>query len=444
VDSILDSLRESLHPAAAGCHWCVAFSGGLDSSVLLHALHELRPEFEHARLRAIHVNHGLHADAKTWAAQCARVAQTIDVPLDIIHVDVDRASGEGLEAAARRSRYAAFAASLAPGEVLLTAHHADDQVETFLLRLLRGSGVRGLSGIAARSRFGPGELVRPLLGVSRSELEAFGRARGLGWIEDPSNRDTAPDRNYLRHEVVPALLRRWPGTRTAVARSARLLGEAGALLDAEAENDRALVMRGALLDVEALRNLDAARRRNFVRYILHSRGMLPPSEARLRAGLDQLLTARGDRQPVLQWSGGQVRRYRGRLYVLDADFPAAPDPADLNAEFAWDGRGALDLGLLRGRLQFASTEGAPAIVADLTVRFRRGGERGLAADGAHHAKLKKIFQSRGVVPWMRAQVPLLFDGDELLAAGDLWSSDALAARVDPAYRLVWDRHPDIF
>jgi tRNA(Ile)-lysidine synthase len=444
VESIFNSLRDSLGRAETPQRWCVAFSGGLDSTVLTYALRELCAEFEQARLRAIHVNHGLHADAATWAAQCERVASALDVPLEVVEVVVDRDSGEGTEAAARRSRYAAFAASLAPGETLLTAHHADDQVETFLLRLLRGSGVRGLSSIAVRSPFGPGELLRPLLGVSRDELEAFGRARGLDWIEDPSNRDTGLDRNYLRHEVVPVLMRRWPGLRTAVGRSARLLGEAGTLLDEEAERDAALVMRGDLLDLEALSRLDASRRRNFVRYVLHSRGMLPPSEARLRAGLDQLLTARGDRQPAMVWSGGQIRRYRGRLYVLNNSFASECERVDLSEQFAWDVRAALDLGPLRGRLRFAVGADAPAIDANLSVRFRRGGERGLAADGAHHAKLKKIFQSRGVVPWMRAHVPLIFAGDELLAAGDLWSSEALSACVDPVNRLIWDRHPDIF
>jgi len=411
--------------------------------VLLYALAELRPEFANAGLRAIHVDHGLYVDSAAWAAHCERVATAFDVPLEIVRVAVDTASGEGIEAAARRSRYAAFAAQLASGETLLTAHHADDQVETFLLRLLRGSGVRGLSGIALCTRFGVGKLVRPLLGVSRLELEAFGLARGLDWIEDPSNHDTGLDRNYLRHEVIPALVHRWPGLRTAVGRSARLLGEAGSLLDGEAERDAALVMRGAQLDVEMLRGLDAARQRNFVRHVLHSRGLLPPSAARLRSGLEQLLSARDDRQPVLEWAGGQIRRYRGRLYVLDSGFSAASERVDPGEEFAWDGRAALDMGSLRGRLRFDNAAAVPLEVAGLRVRFRRGGERGLVADGAHHAKLKKVFQSRGVVPWMRAHVPLLYAADELLAAGDLWSSPALATRVDPAHRLVWDRHPDI-
>ena len=196
--------------------------------------------------------------------------------------------------------------------------------------------------------------------------------------------------------------------------------------------------------MDALRAFDAARRRNFVRYVLHERGMLPPSEARLREGLEQLLTARGDRQPVLEWSGGQIRRYRGRLYVLDAEVATLLRSADPDAEFNWDGRAALDLGAARGRLHFESADDAPDVAVDLTVRFRRGGERGLAADGEHHAQLKKIFQGRGVVPWMRAHVPLLFVGDELLAAGDLWTSEALATHVDAAHRLVWDRHPEVF
>jgi len=443
VESVFKSIREGLR-ASPSRRWCVAFSGGLDSSVLLHALSQLRHEYDDARLRAIHIHHGLHADADDWAMRCQDFARELDVPLETLQVDVDRASGEGIEAAARRARYAAFAETLSPGEVLLTAHHADDQVETFLLRLMRGSGVRGLSGIAVQTRFGSGELVRPLLAVSRAELERYGSVHGLNWVEDPSNADTALDRNYLRHEVLPVLMQRWPGLRSAVGRSARLLGEAGEWLDAAAAQDSEVIVRDGLLDVQALLELDEYRQRNLVRYVLHTRGLMPPSEARLRAGLEQLLTARADRQPILEWADGQIRRYRGRLYVLDASFAVEADRMPLAVEYAWDGKSPLDLGPLRGRLSFDRPLDGGSTGADLCVRFRQGGERGLMADGSHHAKLKKVFQSRGVVPWMRAHVPLLFDGDELLSAGDLWLSDWLLTRLDSAQRLVWDGHPEVF
>ena len=389
------------------------------------------------QLRAVHVDHGLHANAATWAGQCEAMARELGVTFEVCRVDVDLTSGDGVEAAARHARYAALEALLETGETLMTAHHADDQVETVLLRLLRGTGVRGLGSIAERMPFGPGWLMRPLLTVDRSELEAYARARSLTWVEDPTNLDTALDRNYLRHEVVPILRRRWPGLPAAIGRSARLAAEGAALLRELAEQDSAPVVRDGLIELDALRRLAPARQRNLVRHVLHERGLVPPSETQLLSGLAQLLSARVDRQPVLRWSGGQIRRYRERLYVLDSDPGQAT--AQLPDEYTWDGCAPLDMGPVRGRLRLVHDDAPAANAGDLIVRFRRGGERLPEADQRHHKRLKKVLQACGVLPWMRAHVPLVSRDGELLAVGDLWSGVPLGS----VGRIVWDCHAQI-
>jgi len=436
MSSVVDTLRARL-AGNAGAEWCVAFSGGLDSTVLLFALHELSRELDGIQLRAVHVDHGLHANARAWAGQCEIAARQLGVPFEVCRVEVDLTAGDGIEAAARYARYAALEQLLEPGATLMTAHHADDQVETVLLRLLRGTGVRGLGSIAERMPFGPGWLVRPLLTIDRSELEAFARARSLTWVEDPTNLNTARDRNYLRHEVVPVLRRRWPGLPAALGRSARLAAEGATLLRELAEQDSVPVVRDGLIELDALRRLTSARQRNLVRYVLHERGLVPPSETQLLSGLAQLLSARVDRQPVLRWPGGQIRRYRERLYVLDADPGQAT--AQLPDEYAWDGCAPLDMGPVRGRLRLICDDPPGASAGDLVVRFRRGGERLAEADRRHHKRLKKVLQACGVLPWMRAHVPLVSRDGELLAVGDLWVGAPPAATS----RIVWDRHARI-
>ncbi|MFW2404083.1 MAG: tRNA lysidine(34) synthetase TilS [Gammaproteobacteria bacterium] len=439
TSSVIDTLRDRLAPDEGAARWCVAFSGGLDSTVLLQAAHQLAAEFDGVTLRAAHVHHGLHADADEWTGQCRSLTGNLGVPLDVLRVDVDSDSGEGMEAAARRARYAALTSLLHEDELLLTAHHAQDQVETVLLRLLRGAGVKGLGAIAERSRLGRGWLVRPLLSLGRPELEAHARDHALTWAEDPTNRDIDFDRNYLRHEVIPALRRRWPGIDAAVGRSARLAAEAETLLHALAAQDATQVMNGELISLSGLRELDAARQRNLVRYVLQLRGIAPPSEIQLSGGLEQLLKAREDRNPVLRWPAGQVRRYRDNLYVLEDDPErVAADGSDTHP---WDGREPLAFGAIRGHL---TLEGMTGVQTGLNVRFRRGGEKLLEADHIHHQRLKKLFQARGVVPWMRAHVPLLFQDTELLAVGDLWSSAEFAARLGPAARIRWEKHADVF
>ncbi|MCI4566853.1 tRNA lysidine(34) synthetase TilS [Lysobacter sp. CFH 32150] len=390
----------------------VGLSGGLDSIALLHVLaasHEIRAR----GLRAIHVHHGLHRDADAWTMHCQRVCDELAVPLAIVRIEVERDSGEGLEAAARKVRHAAFEAELREEEVLALAHHRDDQAETFLLRALRASGPDGLGAMRAWRRFGRGWLWRPLLGVPRSELLAYAQQHALHWIDDPSNADTDLDRNFLRHRVMPLLRERWPGAEAAFAQSATLSAETSELL---AEGDALALASARTLDAhtlarDTLRALPPARRGRVLRLWIATLGLPPlPAEgvARIEA---ELLDARVDAEPEFAWHGATVRLWRD---LLHAGRQRRPLPSDWDA--AWDG--ATPLRLPTG--DTLALQGAAGFDAPLRVHARQGGERITLPRRAHSHALKHVLQDFGVPPWVRERLPLLSNAaGAVMAAGDL-------------------------
>lgn len=409
---------EAAGAIVAGC------SGGLDSTVLLQRL-AAEPWIRARGLRAVHIHHGLQAGADDWAGQCRRQAQALGVPFDVIRVGVDRDSGCGLEAAARQARYAALEATMAPGEVLATAHHRDDQAETFLLRALRASGPQGLGAMRPLRRFGPGWHWRPLLALPRDALLAHAHAHGLDWIEDPSNALSDPERNFLRLQVLPLLRTRWPHATASLARSAQLCAEADALL---ADEDAALcdAMAGAdphTLPLPMLLALPVERRARVLRRWLLGLD-LPPLPARGAERIERdLLGARNDARATFAWAGARVLRWRD---VLHADRLRPPLPADWSTD--WDGRAPLDLPD-GGCLSLHAAQGAAVagFQAPLRVHARRGGERIVLPGRAHSHLLKQVLQDRGVPPWQRAHLPLLSDARGILqAAGDVACSGPLA------------------
>ena len=244
---------------ATGC--CVALSGGLDSTVLLAALAKLRAGGTLPPLRALHVDHGLHADAARWSRHCLDLAARLGLDCVVLRVDAAAARGESPESAARAARYAALGAGLAAGEILLTAHHADDQLEGVLLQWLRGGGLRALAGMPLLARFGPGWHARPMLGFTRGDIERWAREQGLAWLEDPSNADRALDRNYLRHEVLPALRVRWPAATRTVARVSAQAAEALALQQLDAAAELARIAEGVTLPLGPVESMSAPRQR---------------------------------------------------------------------------------------------------------------------------------------------------------------------------------------
>ena len=293
----------TLLPAFPNVSLCVALSGGLDSTALLAALATKRPAS--LQLRALHVDHGLRSASKQWAAHCRKLARDLHVPFKVLTTKVERPHGTSLEAAARDARYRLLATALHPGEILLTAHHSDDQLETVLLQLLRGSGLPGISAMPAVAPFAQGQLARPLLSRSRAELETWVREKGLTWVEDDTNVDETFDRNYLRLRVLPLIRARWPGAPTAVARSARHAAEAQTLLDTLARADIDRASYGESLSIKSLRALPPDRLRNALRFWITRAGYLAPDTKRLEEITGPLLDARPDANPFVEWGEGQ-------------------------------------------------------------------------------------------------------------------------------------------
>ncbi len=443
-----DSLEAALaRGAAAGASGdvCVAFSGGLDSTVLLVALAELRSRGWPRVVRALHIDHQLQPDSGKWSARCADTARQLGVPFASERVVVPLVSGQGLEAAARKVRYAALYGSLAAGETLLTAHHADDQLETILLALMRGAGVRGLSGMPRSARAGAGWHQRPLLDHPRADLERWARERGLAWIEDPTNREPRYRRSYLRQAVLPALRSTWPGAAIVASRSAAHLAEAGELLDELARLDLHEARLEICLQLDKLAAMTSSRRRNLLRYWLRSLELPIPSTAKLGVLEHDMLVARPDRQLCVDWEGAEVRLHRGLLY---AGPPLAAPP--VAREATWDWREPLVLPQGLGELHAVPVTGEGLAVARLPQRLQwrfrgevEGGAGGESADLPHHG-LKKLLQEAHVLPWWRGRLPLLFAGDHLLAVGDLWIAREFAATSStPGIRVEWRHRPAI-
>ena len=472
-----DWLRERLAhllPGFPDVALCIALSGGVDSTALLAALAEARSSGRHGgtrdwRLRALHINHGLHPNAKSWSAHCRKLARRLGVPLKVLTVSVPRERGASLEEAARLARYRCLAEQLRRGEALLTAHTQDDQLETVLLQLFRGCGLAGLAAMPAVAPLGPGSLVRPLLGCSRSELEAWVRARELAWIEDDTNRDERFDRNYLRRQVLPLVRQRWPGVGAAVARSARHAAEAQGLLTALGQADLERASDGASLSVKALRTLPLERRRNVLRLWIASRGRTLPDARRLEEIAGPLIDARADAHPQVEWSeewGKEsakesareativrrviVTRHADLLSiaqmpiaehepVLDSGELAAPT-AQLDWEWRESFRCALPDG---GALELAPERHGPidldALPPRLAITWRRGGERLRVRRGGPRRALKSLLREARVPLAERANLPLILADGALIAVADLWIDESVRAPPEARHRgrLVW-------
>ncbi|WP_060510062.1 tRNA lysidine(34) synthetase TilS [Pseudomonas sp. NBRC 111124] len=392
--------------------WYLAFSGGLDSTVLLHLLANHARNHQAPPLRALHVHHGLQPAADAWPAHCQTICDKLGIDLQVIHVQVT--PGASLEQAARDARYAALAKVLGPGDILFTAQHRDDQAETLLLRLLRGAGLRGLTAMPGQRPLGPGSLVRPLLGTSRKQLHDYARANELVWIEDPTNVETAFDRNYLRAEVFPPLQQRWPQASQNIARCAEHLGEALGLLDELAQGDLAEAGEGAApgwaalpsLDLAVLIRLSPARQRNALQYWLRQRTRLP--DTRHWAGWADLRDAAAGAQPVWRLADGRLLRSHGRIWWLSGDWLQQP-----TGEYAWADPGATLALPGNGSVRL---DAAP--LGELRIAYRQGGEV-LDIPGRGRRDLKRLLNELHVPHFVRPRLPLLYCGERLLAVANL-------------------------
>jgi tRNA(Ile)-lysidine synthase len=423
-------LTETLRAALRRCAppaLCVAFSGGPDSTALLHALAQL-PEVRERGLRAIHVDHGLHADSATWAQHCADFCAALELPLTTVRVEVETERGEGIEAAARHARRKAFAEDLGENEWLLLAHHRDDQVETVLLKLLRGAGPEGLGGMRERRPFGRGTLWRPLLETPRNVLINYLIENELSSITDPANDDPGFARNQVRHVLLPAIAEHWPNADTSILHAARLCRDTADYIWGEADTALAGLWRDAgTLDTAGWLALPDALRAPALDSWLHAKGRTVPPDAS-RAELERQATqAADDRVPLVAWPSTEVRVWDGRLHATP---PLAPPPDDWQAE--WNGA-ALELPADCGTLLLATEDGDAAstrLPRHLSIRFRRGGERIKPHDDPHTREVRDLFQQARLPPWLRERCPLIYEHDELIAVADLWISERGKAVFD--------------
>jgi len=342
----------------------VGYSGGLDSHVLLYALHACRDQHPDLTISAIHVDHGLQLESASWASHCEKTCRELDIPIQIVQAEVALDSAQGPEASARIARYESFSRTMQDGDYLLLAQHADDQAETFLLQALRGSGPDGLASIPRRRVFATGWLCRPLLGVNRLELEDFARRVQLDWIEDPSNQDSAFDRNFLRNEIIPLLRQRWPALNQTLSRSASRCGAASQLL---------LTL----------------------------------------AAEDSLLQARQDSSGIVNVGSYQFRRYRDRLYLL------TNPPKQRAFEHIW--RAPFEPLTIPETGEKLTYDASVSMGLQLTpenkvqVRSRVGGELIEVGDPTYHKAVKKVLQEAGIPPWRRDSIPLLYVDGKLVA-----------------------------
>ncbi|MHC8298190.1 tRNA lysidine(34) synthetase TilS [Pseudomonas sp. ZS1P83] len=413
-------LLKQLAPWRNATTWRIAFSGGLDSTVLLHLLAHLAKTESLPALNAIHVHHGLQAVADAWPDHCQSVCDALGVPLQVVRVQVQ--PGASLERAARDARYAAFIEATQANEVLMTAQHRDDQAETLLFRMLRGAGVRGLSGMPRQRLLGKGQLLRPLLDVTRAELEAYASEHQLNWIEDPSNQNRQFSRNYLRHQVFPVLTERWPQALATMARSVAHLSEAQGLLDELAQIDLTDASTAndfdwlglPSLELAALEKLSAARQRNALSHWLKPLTRLPDCDH--WSGWEDLRDATGDARPIWRLADGELHRAGGRIWWLSGRWlrtsPAVGTWPDPSLSLVLPDNGVITV---TGQIPDGP----------LHIRYREGGEV-MNLPGRGHRDLKRLLNESGVPGFARGRLPLLYRGEQLLAVANLRGLDGSA------------------
>ena len=440
--------------AVLGRHVCrgdrlvAGLSGGIDSVVMLDLLRRAAAKMRF-EIAALHVNHQINPAAAKWARFCGAYCRQLGIGLTVVKVNVPRESS--LEAAARNARYAVFARL--PADFVALAHNLDDQAETVLLQLLRGAGVKGLSAMPVLRGDARGQgkeekkrhvlhasplapsILRPLLDITRAEIEAYARARKLRWVEDDSNANTGFDRNFMRHRLLPVIAERYPAYRKTLARASRNFAEAAVLLDELASID--MPNAAAHLKITDLRALTTARAKNALRYFLGSHGVTMPNETRLAECVRQVLEPRAT-GIAIDLGAHELRRFGSELRVV----PKTPVPsADFRRQ--WQGEARLALPELGATLLMKKSRGSGLSLAKLqtaavTVRLRTGGER-LRPDAKRPRRsLKNLLQEARLPPWLRARLPLLYCGDTLVYVPGIGIDTAFGARSgEPAVEPQW-------
>ena len=417
----------------------IGYSGGVDSHVLLHLIANLS-EFKD-KVTAVYIHHGLQACADDWAVHCQQIAYDLNVKFKVVRVNARATAGQSPEEAARSARYQAFKEILTENDILLFAQHRNDQLETVLLQLFRGAGLKGLSGMPAVIEFSSGMLIRPLLDVNQEDITKYAQRHNLQWIEDPSNQDVRFDRNYLRQKIIPLLEQRWPGIDTTVSRVAVNCSQAQAALSAGAQMKMSLLYEPDLqcLSVAGLLEHDDLTQQWVIREWMNHLGARMPTQKVMTAILQDVLLARQEANPVVRHDGYNIQRYRDGLYmVLEQKKP------DLSQIVNWteqhDSLSLPDNGKLIPRSD--AKQGIAKQVwqqGNIQVKYRQGGEKIALANRTGRHSLKKLYQEEAVAPWLRDIIPLIYVNGELAAIASYWVSADFYAQGEACISLFWEK-----
>lgn len=410
MESLFDCVKTFCLAQDKDTVYWIAYSGGLDSHVLLHVCAKLRDEYGFS-FKAIHVHHGLSPNADAWTKHCEKICLDLKIECIVKNITMPKTHGESLEAVARELRYKIFTECLDKNNILLTAHHQDDQAETILIQLMRGAGVKGLAAMPLIKAFAQGFHARPLLNVSRKELEKYAYQYSLKWINDESNHNIDFNRNYLRHEVLPILKKRWPATTETLSRVASHCAEAQLVIDEMIDEQLQIVKLGSGLSISKLLNLSPRIQRQVLRRWFSVLQFPLPSVVKMQQIQHAFLQAAEDKTPHITWGHVELRRYKDVMYAMHKMLLH-----DETKIYEWDFATPLTLANI-GQLHALSTigKGIKKSIDKVTVRFRQGGEFCRLPGREFHHDLKNLFQQWGVPPWERARIPLLFHGDKLIA-----------------------------
>ncbi|WWP00427.1 MAG: tRNA lysidine(34) synthetase TilS [Candidatus Dasytiphilus stammeri] len=436
MSNIIDKIEKNLQ---GNLKFLIAYSGGLDSTVLLHQLLQLRNRRPELKLRAIHINHGISPAADSWVQHCYQQCRIWQIPLKIIIINqLDKK--QGIEAAARVARYNAFKNVLLKGEILLTAQHLDDQCETFLLALKRGSGPAGLAAMPSEIKIGNNILIRPMLYQSRQEIEEWALLHNLRWVIDHSNFNTRFDRNFLRLKILPLLRKRWPSFPKAVVRSSELCAEQEQLLEELlAESINKLTQPDKSLKIDLLHNYSKFHRSGILRKWLAKKNLIP-SRKILQCIWHQVVCSRKDACPCLKIGQYEIRRYRNAIYLLKI-MPTIRDYV-LHWSSPWQ---PLKLPEGLGTITFKSNNGitmrSPLKEEQVTIRFKTKGKFYILGR-VHSKSIKKLWQEYSVPPWRRERTPLIFYNNKLIAALGVFITNDGKSNFQDNWCISWENKID--
>jgi len=424
MNAFVERFQQQLQKLPAN-NYVIAYSGGMDSHVLLHLCHQLK-----LSVRAVYINHGLQKEAEQWSQHCADICQQLNISFKNICVNAKAATGESPEDAARNARYQALMLELKENECLLTAHHKDDQAETLLLQLFRGAGPAGLSSMPSIKHIGKASHARPLLDTSRDELLKYAKEHELNWIEDPSNKNTEFDRNFVRQEVMPLIKQRWRSVDDAISKSVSQQQDALEIIEAMAAIDLASIItqQDNVISIKALKSLSSARQLNVLRYWIRQSNKDLPTSKILHQLISSVVPAADDATPAVSWGQSEIRRYQDELYLLEKK------EHDTSETLLWKPREILVIENIGVELVAHATNnnGLSSSLMDqqLKVCFRQGGEKIKPPGRKHSHSLKNLMQDAGIPPWERSRIPLVYLDDELVCVCGHWMASKFAVDGD--------------